>query len=327
MLTCAALLLAGVPLSLAWDTDTHEYPWFDQYMNAEEYYMMPNGKKMPLPLKLHSHELVLTGTADLDQVKESFKDEYYVPVSVGGKASVQVWMNNFTDTDCGNADTKNPYLETRTSTWVTPKDSPLELPYANDMSLLVADPKALIWIHRVILGDAPGIDTSKNDPALGALLGGHNVWGFPKHPVKAKIHTEYVGSDRVEFEAQHLAKNFLGQASFVDAIKASVKLPEMSKTNTPVPVNVKTAPDGVIGGPLYLVQQVRFGEAFNTTQNIAPWDPTTDTFQIGHDDYYSSVLKAWKFEPKLKMHTNDFQIAAFKPSNWLGKATAEPVVV
>ena len=110
-------------------------------------------------------------------------------MSVGGKASVQIWMNNFTDTDCGNTDTKNPYLETWISTWATPKDSPLELNYTSDMSLLISDPKALIWIHRVILGDAPGIDTSKNDPALGALLGGHGVWGFPKHPTKAKIKT------------------------------------------------------------------------------------------------------------------------------------------
>merc|ERR1719498_2034881 len=107
--------------------------------------------------------------------------------------------------------------------------------------------------------------------------------------------------------------------TFVDAIVADVKLPETSKSNIPVPVNVKTAPDAAVGGPLWLVQQVRFGEAFNTTQNIAPFDPATDKFEIGSDDYYSSVLRAWNFEPKLKMHTNDFQIAAFKPSNWMGK--------
>jgi len=67
--------------------------------------MMPNGKKMPLPLRLHSHETVLTGTADLAKVRADFEEEYYTPVSIGGKASVQIWMNNFTDTDCGNADT------------------------------------------------------------------------------------------------------------------------------------------------------------------------------------------------------------------------------
>merc|ERR1712178_301388 len=97
--------------------------------------------------------------------------------------------------------------EAWTSTWVTPKDAPLELNYTRDMSLLVADPKALIWIHRVILGDAPGIDTSRNDPALGALLGGRNVWGFPKHPVKAKIVTEYRKPDFVYFNAKHLHRD------------------------------------------------------------------------------------------------------------------------
>jgi len=282
---------------------------------------MPNGKKHQLPLRLHSHELVLTGTADLQSVKESFQEEYYTPVSVGGKASVQIWMNNFTDTDCGNADTKNPYLETWISTWATPKDSPLELNYTSDMSLLISDPKALIWIHRVILGDAPGIDTTKNDPALGALLGGHGVWGFPKHPTKAKIKTYFEGQDRVHFQAQHI-KKVAGKDMFVDAIVADVKLPEATEGKVVLPVNVRTAPDAVVGGPLWIVQQTRFGEAFNTTENIAPWDSKTDKLEIGHDDYYSSVLRAWSFEPKLKMHTDDFQIAAFKPSNWLGKGSS-----
>jgi len=206
-------------------------------------------------------------------------------------------------------------------------DAPLELNYTSDMSLLIADPKALIWIHRVILGDAPGIDTSKNDPALGALLGGHGVWGFPKHPVKAKIETHYEGQDRVRFQAKHVKKNLLGQQDFVDAVVADVKLPETSKSNIPVPVNIKTAPDAVVGGPLWMVQQTRFGEAFNTTQNIAPWDAATDKFEIGSDDYYSSVLKAWQFTPKLKMHTNDFQIAAFKPSNWLGNGKSASTTI
>lgn len=317
-------LLAVAPLCAAWDT--HGYPWFDQW-KATEYFKMPNGKMMPLPLRLHSHETVLTGTADLDQVRASFTDEYYTPVSVGGKASVQIWMNNFTDTDCGNADTKNPYLETWISTWVTPKGEPLELPYGSDMALLIADPKAIIWIHRVILSEAPGMDTTKNTPALGALLGGHNVWGFPKHRTMAKIQYEYRGTDRVEFHAQHVHKPMFGKEHFVDALKVSLQLSEKSKGNVAVPVNVRTADDGVIGGPLWMVHQVRFGEAFNTTLNIAPWDATTDTIELGTDDYYSSVLKAWKFQPKLKTHTDDFQIAAFKPSNWMGPSNGSAQIV
>lgn len=315
-------LFTGATLSAGWKTEG--YPWFDQW-KVEEYYQMPNGKKQPLPLRLHSHETVLTGTADLEKVRAAFEGEYYTPVSVGGKASVQIWMNNFTDTDCGNADTKNPYLETWTSTWVTPKDAPLELPYDSDMSLLIADPKALIWIHRVILGDAPGVDTTVNDPALGALLGGHNVWGFPKHPTKAHIDYNYYG-DQVHFYAEHLGTTF-GVSHFVPSLTVSIQLPEVTKGVVAVPVNVRTADDGVVSGPLFSVQQTRFGEAFNTTQNIAPWNPTTDTIELGRDDYYSSVLKAWKFEPKLKMHTNDFQIAAFKPSNWQSKAPQANVVV
>jgi len=320
MLSRLAALLASAPLAAAWDT--HGYPWFDQW-KVEEYYMMPNGKKMPLPLRLHSHETVLTGTASLKAVRESFEDEYYTPVSVGGSyAPVQVWMNNFTDTDCGNADTRNPYLETWISTWVTPKDAPLELPWKSDMSLLVQDPRALIWIHRVILGDAPGVNTSENDPALGALLGGHNVWGFPKHHVKAKISYEYKGSDGVEFQARHLRSAQGGKKELAEPLKVTLQLPEKSAGKISIPTNVRTPDDGVVGGPLFMVQQVRFGEAFNTTQNVAPWSNATDMMELGGDDYYSSVLKAWEFAPKLKMHTDDFQIVAFKPSNWMGKAAA-----
>jgi len=326
MFSKVALLLVSAPICAAWDT--HGFPWFDQYSTPTEYFKMPNGKMMPLPLRLHSHETILTGTAELEPVKASFEKEYYTPVSVGGKASVQIWMNNFTDTDCGNADTKNPYLETWISTWVTPKDEPLELPYDSDMSLLIADPKAFIWIHRVILSEAPGMDTATNTPALGALLGGHGVWGFPKHPVMAKFNYVYSGTDRVDFHAQHLGKSIFGQEKFVDALKVSLHLPEKTKGNIAVPLNVKTADDGVIGGPLWTVHQVHFGEAFNTTQYIAPWDSKTDTIEIGTDDFYSSVLKAWKFQPKLKTHTDDFQIAAFKPSNWVTpKAAPKGIVV
>jgi len=316
-LSCLALSLAMAPFSEAWVT---KMPWFDKYENVSDIYILPNGKKMRLPLRLHSHELVLTGTADADAVKAAFAEEYYVPVTVGGKVPVQVWMNNFTDTDCGNAADRNPYLETWTSTWVTPKDQPLELPYnktIGDMSYIVADPRALIWIHRVICGDSPGIDTKVNDPALGAILGGHNVWGFPKHKVKAKIDFEYQGSDSVTFHAMHLGKDLLQREQFVDALTVSVALPERDKAHVSLPLDIRTADDGVVGGPLYMVQQVRFGEAFNVTQNIAPWNTATDRITLGSDDYYSSVLKAWKFEPKLKMHTDDFQIVAFKPSNWM----------
>lgn len=325
-LTIAAALFAPVT---AWVTKS---PWFDQYEKVTDIVLLPNGIKQRLPLRLHSHELVLTGTADAVAVKADFAEEYWTPVTVGGKVPVQIWMNNFTDTDCGHAAERNPYLETWTSTWVTKKDEPLEIPYNStigDMSYIVADPRAKIWIHRVILGDAPGMDTNKNDPALGALLGGHNIWGFPKHKTKAKISVEYTGSDRVEFHAQHLGKNIFQQEDFVDSIKASVKLPETEKANIAIPTDVKTAPDGVIGGPLFMVQQVMFGEAFNVTQNIAPWNKDTDHLELGTDDYYSSVLKRWKFAPKLKMHTDDFQIAAFKPYNWMSadeKPSAELVV-
>jgi hypothetical protein len=303
-------------------------PWYDQWKQKTDMYKLPNGKLMRLPLRLHSHESVLTGTADTEAVRASFTGEYYTPVTVGGKAVVQIWLNNFTDTDCGNADTRNPYLETWTSTWVTPKDQPLDLPYKNDMSYLIQDPRAIIWIHRVICADYPGLPTTENDPALGAILGGHNVWGFPKHPVKAKIQYEYKGSDRVDFYAQHLGMFYaVGPQHYVESIHVSMALPEKDKANLVVPVNVRTASDGVIGGPLNIVQQIRFGEAFNVTQNIAPWNASTDKLEFGTDEYYSSVLRAWKFTPKLKMHTDDFQIVAFKPANWLPPNASEVVVV
>jgi len=326
MLCRLACLLVAAPSCFAWVSD--DIPWFDQYKTVTEMYRLPNGRMMRLPLRLHSHETVLTGSADLEKVKQDFEDEYYTPVSVGGKAAVQIWLNNFTDTDCGSDDTRNPYLETWTSTWVTPKDQPLELPHESDFSYIVADPKALIWIHRVICADAPGLPTETNDPALGAILGGHNVWGFPKSPVKAKIAYNYSEDGAsVTFEAQHMGRIMgVGPYTYVPSIKAAVKLPETEPHHQALPINIRTPADAVVGGPLNMFQQVRFGEAFNTTQYLAPWDPASDSLQLGSDDYYSSVLKKWRFEPKVKMHSDDFQIVAFKPSNWVA-APASPVVV
>jgi hypothetical protein len=293
-------------LSLAYGWVSTQYEWYNQW-DVLDHYKSPTGRIQRLPLRLHSHELVITGTADLDKVLPAFAEEYYTPVTVGGKAVVQVWMNNFTDTDCGPEEEKNPYLETWVNTFVTPKDEPLHLNYTSDFSYLIADPRSLIWIHRVLCGDAPGYPTDKTDPALEAILGGHNVWGFPKHKVKAEIETSY-SPGKVDFEAEHLGKW---------AVRASVSLPENDPKVTHLPINIRTAADAVVSGPLYMVQQTRFGEAFNVTQHIAPWDASKDTLEFGHGEFYGAVIRGWDFEPKLKMHTDDFQIVAWKPSNWL----------
>jgi len=170
--------------------------------------------------------------------------------------------------------------------------------------------------------------TEHTDPALEAILGGHNIWGFPKHKTKAEIVTAYtegvhigplnLSKPRVHFEATHLG---------VTALKASVVLSEHEPKNIPVPINIRTAEDAVVSGPLYQVQQTRFGEAFNVTQNIAPWDPATDSIEFGDDDFYGGVINGWDFVPKLKMHTDDFQIVAWKPSNWMPANLSPSVVV
>lgn len=297
-----------LPLVFGWVST--EYPWFDQW-DVEDRYVNPSGLVSRLPLRLHSHETVITGTAELAAVQKALEHELYTPVTVGGKAVVQVWLNNFTDTDCGPEDTKNPYLETWVNTFVTPKDQPLHLPYnktIGDMSYIIQDPRSLIWIHRVLCADAPGYPTERSDPAREAIYGGHNIWGFPKHFDKAEITYEYEGNDRVSFEATHLGKA---------AVKASVVLSEVEQQNVPIPVNIRTADDAVVSGPMRVIQQTRFGEAFNVTQNIAPWNPQTDSIAFGDDAWYGAEVGNWFFEPKLKMHTDDFQIVAWKPSNWL----------
>lgn len=180
----------------------------------------------------------------------------------------------------------------------------------------------------MICADAPGLPTDTNDPALGAILGGHNVWGFPKSHVKAKIaHNYSEDGTSVTFEAQHMGRIMgVGPYTYAPSIKATVKLPETLPHHTALPMNIRSPADAVVGGPLNIMQQVRFGEAFNTTQYSAPWDPASDSLQLGSDDCCCSVLKRWRFQPLVKMHTDDFQIVAFKPSNWVA-APAAPVVV
>ena len=79
-----------------------------------------------LPLRLESKELIVWGMADPEKMWSEFADEEFQPILVGGKAVVTgscrctnspdqsgvdtagwaVWINDFSDTDCGGS-----YLE------------------------------------------------------------------------------------------------------------------------------------------------------------------------------------------------------------------------
>lgn len=294
--------------TLAWQT---EDPWYMQWTETDRY-LASDGQTVRIPLRLASHETILYGSADLTQVLKEFAEEEFTPVSVGGKAAVAVWFNNFTDTDCGPTNKKNPYLETWFSLWVTPKSAPLALPYESPMSYLVADPRALVWVHRVICGSA------LNDPvpAMGAVSGGREVWGFPKHHVLADIRYDYDGQngDFVSFSAEHQSKA---------VISMRVKLPEKSPDVVTTPQEVATPKDACLT-PRWVVKQTRYGQAFKATMHTAPWDPNMDQFTVhaeGGD--YGSILSSWDFQPALKVHSSDFKIAAMKPAGWLSNTTCQ----
>jgi len=297
----ASTVAAAFHAAAAWQTTD---PWFDKYPETGRY-LASDGQKMRLPLRLASHETVLYGAADMAEVMKDFEEEDFTPVSVGGKAAIQVWFNNFTDTDCGPEEKQNPYLETWFSLPVTPKSAPLDLPLESPMSYMVADPRALIWVHRVICGAA------FNDPVppMGAISGGREVWGFPKHNKLANIRSGYDGNF-TSFHAEHMGK---------PVISMRAKLPEHTPGVVTVPQEVETTKDQCLT-PRWSVKQTRYGQAFKATMHISPWDPKTDSIEVNREaGEYGEMLSRWNFQPAVKVHSTDFKIVAFKPSGWLEK--------
>lgn len=292
-------------------------PWFDQFP-ATDGYLASDGHVNRLPLRLTSHETILYGEADYDAVMKSFEAEDFVPVTVsndkvGKVVPLQIWFNNFTDTDCGDAGVRNPYLETWYSLPVVPRDSPLDLPYKTSMDLMVVE--GLVWVHRVICGDTPG----HKGPAMAAISGGREVFGYPKHPVLADIDYEYEGADFVSFKAHHLG---------LPAVDLRMKLPETlpEEQVTVLPLDAATPADGCVSGPRWLVKQTRYGQAFKCTEYIAEWDESTDSLSVGSDLHYGVLLQSFNFQPKLKVHSTDFKIVAMKPSGWVGAPNQSMIV-
>eukprot|EP00933_Yihiella_yeosuensis_P078823 TRINITY_DN9073_c0_g1_i2.p1 TRINITY_DN9073_c0_g1~~TRINITY_DN9073_c0_g1_i2.p1 ORF type:complete len:351 (-),score=80.78 TRINITY_DN9073_c0_g1_i2:121-1173(-) len=293
-------------------------PWFRQYDKATSGYIDSAGFMSRLPLRLEGTHVFLYGTVDADKMWEDFQDEEFQPVLVGGKAVLNFWFNNFIDTDCGGS-----YLETWYNTFVTPKGEPqLELPNESPFSLIIQDPRSLVYLQKVICGDEP------NNPgaAIKAITGGRGVFGFPKHPLPAQIRYEYSEDQKnMEFDGSHLGE---------ESVKLRVRLPEADEGAVTLPLEMKTADDVCIGGPRLGgtwkgqngANQVRYGQAFKCTQHLKPWDPSTDSITFGTDAHYAQPLNRWGFEPVLKAHTTDMKIAAFKPVNWISGDEANAIV-
>merc|ERR1719201_890363 len=107
-----------------------------------------------LPLRLESSNVFLYGTVDPAKMWKDYDDEEFQPVLVGGKAVVNIWFNNFTDTDCGGA-----YLETWYNTFVTRKSEPqvsLELAPPLGPVAAAVHPTQQSFLMRVLCSDAPG---------------------------------------------------------------------------------------------------------------------------------------------------------------------------
>ena len=284
--------------------------WFNRWPQTDSY-LATDGNVARIPLRLTSTNLVLYGRADYAQALKDFDHEDYLPVTVGGSVPVQIWFNNFVDTDCGPFDRVNPYTETWFSFPVTRKPDQLELPYENPFSLNVDHPQALNWTHRVLCGPDSAGDESG---ARSAIDSGREVWGFPKHPAIADLKFDYVGDDTVKFTgALHGRK----------AIAVSARIPEKIEGHVTVPVEAESPADACLTPkqnplkPGYIPKQTRYGLAMAATMHFAPWNPETDKLEIfGEEDHYSGPLKDWGFTPELKMHTTDFKVVARKPSGW-----------
>ena len=77
--------------------------WFDQWIQTDSY-LASDGHVNRIPLRLSSSNIIVYGKALLSEVLKEFEHENHRPVTVGGDVPVQIWCNNFTDTDCGPTD-------------------------------------------------------------------------------------------------------------------------------------------------------------------------------------------------------------------------------
>jgi len=285
--------------------------WWRQFDKAEGAFVDETGFINRLPLRLTSNEMVIHGTCDAQKMWADFAHETkWTPVLVGGKAVVNLWLNNFLETDCGGS-----YRETWINCLVTAKEEPLSLPFESPLSLVVDDPKVRSYLMRVICGDTPG----NPGAAMKAIVGGRGIFGFPKHPEVGQIDFSYGEKDGKQvswnFECKHKGKL---------AVKANIVLPDVDPNCVTIPLDIKTPDDFVIGSPTlggtHLghngAHQVQFGQAMCCTQKIGFWDANADSLTIGDADHYAPFGR-WNFEPLLKAHIPDFKTAAFKPVNWI----------
>ena len=264
-----------------------------------------------IPLRLASTNVVLYGTAKLSEVLKEFEHEDHRPVTVGGDVPVQLWCNNFVDTDCGPTGRNNPYIETWYSFPVTPKSAPLDLPYDDPFSYNVNAPDTLVWCHRVLCGPA---SDGYALGAIAAIAGGREVWGFPKHPALADLSFNYPDEETVVFEGSHQGNK---------AVSLRLKRPECTEGHLTIALDERTGADTCITprqNPLqatFVAKQTRYGQAFSATMNFSPWDSATDSLTVfDQESYFGALLKSWDFKPALKMHCSDLKIVAFKPAGW-----------
>jgi len=297
-------------------------PWWRKFDVPTDGFRDATGFVNRLPLRLESTEMIVFGTVDADKMWSEFADEDFQPILVGGKAVMSVWFNNFTDTDCGGS-----YLETWYNTFVTRKGSEqLNLPMESPMSVVINDARCQNFLIRVVCGDTP----DNPGAAMKAIVGGRSIFGFPKHPEIGDIKFSYEEADgkktHWQFEASHGGKS---------AITARIALPETDANHVPVPLDIASPGDLVIGAPKLGgthknhngAHQVYFGQTLAGTQYTTLWNKETDSITVGDDDHYGKPLSRWDFDPMVKGHIPDFKIAASKPSGWMSGAEAAAAIL
>jgi len=297
-------------------------PWWRKFDMPTDGFRDATGFVSRLPLRLESTEMIVFGTVDADKMWAEFADEDFQPILVGGKAVMSVWFNNFTDTDCGGS-----YYETWYNTFVTRKNAEqVNLPMESPMSVVIADPRCQNFLIRVVCGDHP----ENPGGAMKAVVGGRSVFGFPKHPELGEIKFSYEETD-----GKQTAWNFAATHGGKSAITAKIALPETDPNHVPVPLDIASPGDLVIGAPKLGgthkghngAHQVYFGQTLAGTQYTTLWNAETDSIVLGDDEHYAKPLSRWNFEPMVKGHIPNFKIAAMKPSGWMSGAETAAAIL
>lgn len=140
------------------------------------------------------------------------------------------------------------------------------------------------------------------------IVGGREIWGFPKYPKPVYIDLTYPDG------SMHFSATNDGEP----VIRMQCKKPG----GDAIPFDARVERMYTVGGWTAqhdgVPKPTEYATNSKGTSYAAPWDPATDTLEVfdGKDWWLGAWLHKWSFAPVMKAWVPDFKIVAHRPNGW-----------